>query len=181
MRWTRLELVLISTAVLLSLLMLGYRSYQYFQFENAADQITSRILQIAGAVETYHEKTGRWFPIDPETNSEIRVFPDPFDDKMPEYQGLDQTVLDRESNSGVILQLVRFSPDRNQSVPVHLFDSPFQANDPYLRVLLDYGQLNQAESETLIRVQERLPAGSIAELDDHYYVIDIRRFFNAKG
>ena len=49
---------------------------------------------------------------------------------------------------------------------VHLFDSPFQSNDPYLRVLLDYGQLGQAETETLIRVQERLPTGSIAELDD---------------
>jgi hypothetical protein len=180
MRWTRLELTLVSLAVLLSLLMLGHRTYQHLYFENAADQITSRILQIAGAVETYHEKTGHWFPMNPETNSEIRVFPDPFDDEMPEYQGLDQTVLEREGNAGVILQLVRFAPDQYQAVPVHLFSSPFKANEPYLRVLLDYGQLNQAETETLIRVQARLPAGAIAELDDHYYVIDIRRFFNGK-
>lgn len=180
MRWTRLELTLVSLAVLLSLLMLGHRTYQHLYFENAADQITSRILQIAGAVETYHEKTGRWFPMDAKTNSEIRVFPDPFDDEMSEYQGLDQAVLERGSNSGVILQLVRFAPGQYHAVPPHLFESQFQENEPYLRVLLDYGQLNQAETEMLMRVQARLPAGAIAELDDHYYVIDIRRFFNGK-
>ena len=181
MPWTRFELLLASMAVLLTVLMLGHRTQQYLYFENAADDITSNITLIAKSVETYHSKTQRWFPIDTETNAELFVFPDPFNIGTLEYQGLDKSVLKREANAGIILQLVRFTPEINQAVPVHLFDTPFQLNDPYLRVLLDYGQLNQAETETLMRVQERLPAGAIAELDDHHYVIDIRRLFHVEG
>jgi hypothetical protein len=181
MPWNRFELLLVFIAVLLTVVMLGYRTQQHLRLENAADDITSKIFQVAEAAETYHEKTQRWFPVDAETNAEILVFPNPFDDDQPEYQGLDKAVLEREGSTGVILQLVRFAPELDNAVPVHLFDSPFQSNDPYLRVLLDYGQLGQAETETLIRVQERLPTGSIAELDDHHYVIDIRRLFNVEG
>lgn len=180
MPWTRFELVLVAIAVLLSVMMLGYRTQQYLYFENAADDITSNIFEVAQAVETYHEKTQRWFPIDVETNTRILVFPDPFHAGKLEFQGINKAVLDRQANAGVILQLVRFAPELNHAVPVHLFDSPFQPNDPYLRVLLDYGELNQAETETLMRVQERLPVGTIAELDDHHYVIDIRRLFNVE-
>ncbi|MFT7246004.1 MAG: hypothetical protein ACI82A_003375 [Candidatus Azotimanducaceae bacterium] len=181
MPWTRFDLLLVSLAVLLMVLMIGYRTEQNLYFANAADDVTSKIAQVAEAVETYHDKTNRWFPMGGATNEEILVFPNPFDHDLPEYQGLDKTVLERKGNYGIILQLVRFSPELNNAVPVHLFNVPFQPSDPYLRVLLDYGQINQRETETLKRVQARLPIGSFAEIDDHHYVIDIRRLFNAEG
>ena len=178
MPWNRLELLLVGLAVTMTILLIGHRSYQHLYLERATDQISANIHDIAKGIQTYHRKTGRWFPKDVNGSGSIRVFPDPFHPNSPDYQGLEASSFDRASNYGVVLQLVRFDPTKDTVVPVHLFEAPFARDEPYLRLLLDYGERSQVETEILIRVQARLPLHAIGEVDDHYYVVDIRRLFD---
>lgn len=177
--WTHLDRLLTGAALLITFALVGHRLYEHFRFEHAADQVFTNITAVADAVSTYHSNTGRWFPVSRGENSRMRVFLDPFHEAVPEYQGLNQEWLWRENNFGMVLQLVRFDPKLDQAIPIHLFLKSYQLNQPYLRVLTDYGPGNQAETEVLIRVQNKLPEGSVAEVDDHYYVIDLRRLMNA--
>lgn len=178
MSWTRFEVSMISLALLLGFSMLSYRTYQHIYFERAASQIVANINQIADAVENYEKRTGDSFPLSADGESYIRLFPDPFSSATVDFQGVDAELFDRANNHGIVLQLVRFSVQRDRPVPIHLFETPYQVGEPYLRLLLQYGSQGQVESEILIRAQNRMPAFSIGEIDDHYYVVDLRRFIN---
>lgn len=180
MPWTKLELSLVSIAVLLTVLTLGYRTYQHFYFERAAREVTGHIYEIAKATKNYEQKTGRWFPLESTDGRSVQIFPDPFHDDSPTYQGLNEAILERENNHGIVLQLAQFTTSQNATMPVHLFNVPYQRGQPYLRVLIDYGDQSQVETEILMRVQKKLPSGSIAERDDHYYVIDLRELSDAE-
>ncbi|MEK9823965.1 MAG: hypothetical protein VW840_17500, partial [Gammaproteobacteria bacterium] len=67
---------------------------------------------------------------------------------------------------------------KDRAFPLHLFEVPYQQDEPYLRVLLDYGARGQVETEIMMRVQEQLPDGILGEVDDHYYVVDLRKLID---
>jgi hypothetical protein len=56
----------------------------------------------------------------------------------------------------------------------HGFNSRFQSDDPYLRILLDYGSEHQRERAILRQLQQELNNGVLAKLDDHLFVLDLR-------
>lgn len=180
MAWTRLDFILVSAAVLISLAVISYRVSQHTRFETDATSITTNIETVAAAVEKYRGNTGRWFPVDLENSTSVLVYPDPFRPGAKPYQGLPAEILSRDNNAGLVMQLVRFEPEADPVFPVHLFDRPYEAGEPYLRILLDYGKRGQTETEILMRAQSRLPANSIGEVDDHYYVVDLRRLISGE-
>ncbi|MCB1646906.1 MAG: hypothetical protein KDI36_15710 [Pseudomonadales bacterium] len=178
--WTKADLLLTGLAILLSVSMLGYRGFQQIRYELEADKVAQNILAVADAVKQFHDNTGRWFPKPKETETRMRVYLDPFHETTPDYQGLNQEWLWRENNFGMVLQLVKFSPDFDTSLTRHLFAKPFLNHQPYLRILLDNSPKSLDEMEILFRVQNRLPEGSIANVDDNYYVVDLRRLINVE-
>jgi len=180
MAWTRLDRVLVVIPIVLFLMVLGWRAYVLLQLNDAADQVAENIRSVAKAAENYQAGTGRWFPLDAEEVGGARrvmIYMDVFDESNPSYQGLNDAWLRRENNSGLVLQLVKYELETSD-LPGHLFAVPYVDGEPYLRVLLDYGSRFLAESEIMLRVQALLPAGAIAEVDDHYYVVDLRRLVN---
>lgn len=179
MPWTRLDILLTALALLLAALMLAHTGYEFIRADRAADQVWENIQGVSSAVERYRQKTGMWFPPTESGKFAGRVFPDPFHPDGAKYQGLDEKLLWFENNFGIISQLTRFDPAVDRTIPANLFEKPFLPGEPYLRVLVDYGKQNQVEESILLRVQTRLPEGALAELDDHYYVIDLRRLINA--
>lgn len=180
MPWTRLDFGLTMLALLLALLVLGHRAYELFYLNSAAGQVMGNIEQVAESVEKYHNKTGRWFPPADTNWSGAQVYPDPFHHDRTRYQGLDEELLWFEHNFGIVLQLIRFDAAGVLTVPANLFEQPFRFDEPYLRVLLDYDSEGRVEIEILDRLESRLPQGALAELDDHYYVIDLRRIIDVK-
>ncbi len=175
--WTRFDILLVIMPLALALLLGGHRIYEHVRYERAADQVEENITEIATAVSSFHYQTGNWFPAASNAR-QVRVYLDPFHVQGMDYQGLDQELLWRENNFGMVLQLVRFDPALDRAIPIHIFDVPFETGEPYLRVLIDYGANMPVEREILLRVQSRLPDKSLAEIDDHYYVIDLRRLVN---
>ena len=178
MQWTKLDLVLVACAVLISLAVIVNRFSQHYQFESAARELADNIYSVAESVGKYHDKTGDWFPASNGSSGEMLVYPDPFNPGAKPYQGIPAEVLSRQNNAGLVMQLVRFQPESDSAFPVHLFEVSFRAGEPYLRILLDYGARGQAETEILMRVQERLPSGIVGEVDDHYFIVDLRRLIN---
>ncbi|XOV86925.1 MAG: hypothetical protein ACFHX7_18410 [Pseudomonadota bacterium] len=172
--------MLMGLAIVLTVSMLGYRAYQHIRYELEADQVTQNIQAVADAVKQFHDNTGRWFPKPKETETRMRVYLDPFHESTPDYQGLNQEWLWRENNFGMVLQLVKFAPGVDTSLTRHLFAEPFRKYEPYLRVLLDNGPKSLDEAEILVRVQNRLPDGSIAIVDDNYFVVDLRRLIHVE-
>ena len=152
------------------------RGIDELRLTSAANQTAENIHAITAAVRHYHSNTGRWFPEQEgqETQTQApQMYIDIFNKNKFHYQGLDERWLWRENNQGLVLQLVRF--DSNSSLPTHLFDAHYKNDEPYLRILLDYGERFAIESEILMRVQKQLPDGALAEIDDHYYIVDLRR------
>jgi len=180
MPWTRLDLALVASALVISLAVIAYRVSQHTRFENAAADIISNVYTVAGAVNQFHGNTGRWFPAGTTGEDRTQVYPDPFHPDAKPYQGLAAETLSRDNNAGLVIQLVEFQPEADPAFPVHLFSQPYRAGEPYLRILLDYGERGQTETEILIRAQNRLPANIIGEVDDHYYVIDLRRLIDVE-
>ena len=178
MSWTKFELTMISLALLLGFSMISYRSYQHYYYESAAEQLVANIEKIASSVANYEKRTGRYFPISADGEAFVRLYPNPFDSVSVDFQGVDAALFDRGNNNGIVLQLVRFDLARDRPVSVHLFETPYQVGEPYLRLLLQYGSQGQVESEILIRAQSRMPLFSLGEIDDHYYVVDLRRFLD---
>lgn len=180
MRWTLLDLIAVASAALLSLAIAGYRGWQHYEMEMAAHLVTDNILAVARTVDEYHAQTGRWFPPGESAAPVVKIYPDPFNADAKPYQGLDIKRLRRENNAGMVMQLVQFQPKRDRSLPLHLFEVPYLPDQPYLRILLDYGSRGQVETEILMRVQEKLPESILGEIDDHYYVVDLRRLLSAE-
>ena len=172
---TRLDGLLISIALSLACLALVYRGYEYWVLDQRADQVIENIENVAKAVHHYHEQTGRWFPVEQEDRP-AQIYPDPFHHSIMSttYQGLDERWLWLENNFGMVLQLVRFEIDSETRVTQHVFDESMKDGEPYLRLLLDYGKRSKTDTRVLMALQDRLPAGALSELDDHYYVLDIR-------
>lgn len=178
--WNRLDILLIGFALLVILAVLGQRVFQHQQLSAEAEEVHGNIISSADAVEKFFRNTNSWFPSVDQQNAITRVYNDPFNDNEVIYQGLDLTRLSIDANHGLVLQLVRYDSSLDGVVPKHLFETPFGNGDPYLRILTDYGSQATREAEVLKRVQSRLPAQSIAEVDDHLYIVDLRRLIHAK-
>ncbi|MGB0692978.1 MAG: hypothetical protein ACPGPD_09710 [Pseudomonadales bacterium] len=178
MQWTRMDLAAVALASLISVFVIAYRSWLHYEYETAANQVTANVLAVAASVHDFHENTGRWFPMATGRKDRVQAYPDPFHPDARPYQGLDVERLRRENNSGLVLQLVRHQPRKDRAFPLHLFEVPYQQDEPYLRVLLDYGGRGQVETEIMMRVQEQLPDGILGEVDDHYYVVDLRKLID---
>ncbi len=174
MKATRLDILLIGVALTLTALALAWRGLEVRQIAQQASDVDSNIQAVAAAVHQYHEETGQWFPEEQTEDRPAQIYPDPFHHHLrpTSYQGLDERWLWFENNHGMLLQLVRFS---GNSLSPHLFNETFKEGEPYLRILLDYGLQEQSETHILMRLERELPQGSIVELDDHYFVIDIRQ------
>lgn len=180
MPWTRLDLAVVLTAALISATVISYRTWQHLTFGFAAKEILETITTVATTVEQYRKKSGDWFPPSEAGDRRVQVYPDPFNPNAKPYQGLDTELLSQENNAGLVIQLARFQHGVTTDFPVHLFHEPYLDGEPYLRVLLDYGKRGQVETEILIRVQDALPDHVFGEVDDHYYVIDLRRLMNVE-
>ena len=178
MSWTKWDLTLVTLALSVAFVIAGYRGWQHYQLEKAAIEVTTNVFEVAGSVKDFRSKTGQWFPASNGESARVRIYPDPFSPDARPYQGLETELLSRDKNTGLTLQLVRFEPSKDRLFPIHLFDTPYQKDEPYLRVLLSYGRLGQVETEIMMRVQSKLPPGSLGEIDDHYYVIDMRKLIN---
>ena len=173
--WTRLDLLAVGTALLISLVMLGDRLYTHLKLEQSAGSVAINLFAIADAVNEYHEHTGRWFPEELDDRP-LNIFPDPFHENSPSYQGLNEAWMLRENNAGLLLQLVRFDPDIETQI--HLFDAPLREHEVYLRILLDYDDEGKIESESMILLRNQLPQNTMVQIDDHYFAIDMKRLFN---
>lgn len=169
--WNPLAATLAILPIVIASGLIAHRIYQQATLAQAAGELTDNIYAVAGAVHRYHDNTGEWFP-DAAVTHGSALYINPFDDNAEPYQGLDTRHLWRENNHGVVLQLKGFTA--NQALPAHTFATPFSPGEPYLRLLLEYSERGQIQSEILLRVQANLPPGVLAELDDHYYVIDLR-------
>lgn len=177
--WSRLDVALVSLALVLTMALLGYRVVQHQQLSSAAQQVHNNILDTASSVNQLFIHTDHYFPIS-EGNTSTRIYNDPFDVKESTYQGLDLKKLKPGSNHGLVLQLVRFDAAEDKLVGQHLFNISFQDGDPYLRIFTDYGKNSRVESEILHRLENSLPPQSLVEIDDHLYAVDLRRLLNVE-
>ena len=70
------------------------------------------------------------------------MYIDIFNKNKFHYQGLDERWLWRENNQGLVLQLVRF----DSLAPYPFIRAHYKNDEPYLRILLDYGERFAIES-----------------------------------
>lgn len=173
MRWTRLDVTLVVVPLIVAALFIGNRLYGEFRLYRAATQVVEHIESIAGAVETFHDHTGRWFP------DGMRVYLSRFTEEPGSYQGIQPEWLYLENNAGMVMELVRYDAIRDRNLPYHLFAEPFQTGEPYMRILLDYGESHREEAVVLSRVHDKLPAKSMSKVNDHLYILDLRRVIDA--
>ncbi len=175
MKPTRLDLGLAGIALLITLLLIAHQITRDLSLQSQAREVAANITAVAETVSIYYQKTGRWFPDNPNNQ---RIYDNPFDESAVPYQGLDVTRLHRDANAGMVLQLVRYEPTIDRAFFRHPFRVPLAPGEPFLRVLLDYGSSGQTETLVLLRLQELLPPESLVEIDDHYFIIDIRALIN---
>ena len=168
--WTRSDLAMTAVAILASLSVVGFGLLQQSATHGSAMKVVANIESIAAGVAVHHQQTGQWFP-----DEAIRVFPDPFREEPQHFQGVDPQWLAPENNDGLVLQLVRFDPESDLVHKQRLFSDPYRQNEPYIRILMDYGPNRQVELTRLRDVRNLLPEGSMISVDDLYYVIDLRR------
>jgi hypothetical protein len=173
---TRLDLLLIGIALVLTVVALTWRGLEYWRINSQTDEVFQNILAVAHAVHEYHDSTGRWFPEENDEGRPVQLYPDPFHHRKisTSYQGLDERWLWLENNYGMVLQLIKFDESRVR-ISRYLFDESLGDGEPYIRILLDYGKNSQTETRLLMQLQDKLPAGAMIELDDHYFVIDVRQ------
>lgn len=177
MRWTRLDLLLVIFPLAVGFVITAERIHVGYGLASQASQVTENIDRIANAVEKYRANTGSWFPPlnedEPRADSNL-VYLNVFDMEAEVFQGLLDEWFYIENNAGLILQLARFHADTAPIVAKHTFDRPFAEGDPYLRLMIGYGDRMPEEDRILSMVRERMPAGSFVRIDDHFYLIDLR-------
>jgi hypothetical protein len=154
---------------------LGITFFKQAELHSSARQVVENIESIAAAVAVHHQHAGKWFP-----DKDIHVFPDPFREEPQHFQGVNPQWLARDNNFGMVLQLVRFDPDPYGLIKQQLFSKPYLENDPYIRILLGYGASEQVALARLREIRLRLPENSMIRVDDHYYVVDLRRIIHGE-
>ncbi len=177
---TRLDTFLVSLAVGLTILLLCTRLFNYLQLQAEADQIHSNIQAIAETVHEFKEQTGQWFP--QKAASEEYTFPDPFryHHVATKYQGLEERWFTPGQNHGIIIQLVRFDSSKESRLTRHIFETALKNGEPYIRMLLHNRDSMETKSTVVMMLQNKLPAGTLAEINDHYFVVDIRELQDAE-
>jgi hypothetical protein len=172
--WSRLEVLLLVLALCFPVGAGTSHFYNEMQTRVAGTQVVKNVRAIAASTNAYHNATDRWFPVSAKGHARLRVFPNPFDEHTTEYQSLDKALFARENNHGMVLQLVSYDENKDGWLNDHGFNSRFQSDDPYLRILLDYGSEHQRERAILRQLQQELNNGVLAKLDDHLFVLDLR-------
>ncbi|MFT4721580.1 MAG: hypothetical protein ACI9SB_002757 [Candidatus Azotimanducaceae bacterium] len=176
--WTRLDLMAVTLALVFPIITTGSLITTYLQSYWAETQVLSNVEGIAGVLREYHQATGRWFPLPDTEHDQARLYLNPFDDNAPQYQKLNEEWLWRENNHGMVLQLVNYDEVKDRWLSEQVFLRPFQHGEPYLRILLDYGDAGGQESNILRRLEDEYAEDILAKLDDHLYVLDLRVIVN---
>ena len=78
MQWTRWDLTFVIAAFVIAFIVAGYRSWQHYEIESAASEVTANIVEVATAVKSFRKETGQWFPVSKKPSSRVRIYPDPF-------------------------------------------------------------------------------------------------------
>ena len=176
MKATKLDILFGAVAVGLTVLLLGTRLFNYMQLQSDADEMYRNLQSISTAVHEFKAQTGEWFP-EATSASAMFSFPDPFNFPRvsDQYQGLEDQWFSTENNHNMIVQLVRFDSERANRVTRHLFQHALSDGEPFIRILLPYGNETTTDTRILLMLQDQLPPQSLAEVDDHYFVLDLRQ------
>lgn len=167
----------ITLLALVTLLGLGVERWSE---RRRVEEVLAHVTAIQGAVGAHHARTGRWLPLrwSQRTDGAVgapHIYPDPFTGSTDlELPGLAPDLFEPASNHGLLLQLVRFSPETDLGVGASLLTPALAPGDPYLRILLGYGPGHRAATHLVDGLIARLGRGHATRVGDHVYVVDVR-------
>ncbi len=171
--WTKLDVTLVSSAVILMIAMVSMRIYTEIHIYQAVNVVMTNIKAINAVVQYQYKNTGRWFPIQSDDGKRALVYLDPFTENPPVYQNLDESRLRRESNYGIVLQLVRHDINGDHVVDTNVFHDMLKTGEPYLRILVEYGSGADLETAILRALGEDF-GDALVKIHNHLYVLDLR-------
>ena len=173
--WTKFDVALVLSAVIVLVAMLSVRIYTEVQIDQAAKVVIANIRAINKVVHDQYLNTGRWFPKQTENDdrNHTLVYLDPFTANPPVYQNLDESWLRRESNYGIVLQLVRHDVTNDHVVDTNIFPDQLKTGEPYLRLLVEYGAGADLETAILHKAANQF-GDLLVKIHNHLYVLELR-------
>jgi hypothetical protein len=173
--WTQLDVLCVGVGLLLLFSLIGQRLYIELEATLQSADVIENINSVSKVVHKQKSATSTWFPPDIRKR---HTYIDPFAEQPYIYQGLDERLLWREENYGIVLQLVRFDESYEFEIDSNTFSSPLKDGEPYLRLLLDYGIKTRHETAIMRKIERKLEKTSLSRIDDHLYVLDLRALTN---